>query len=336
MNPPTGALSGYADAWAGTVWAVTWQSAFVIAIVTLAAHGLRRASPAVRYWVWQVAAIKLLLMPLVTFSIILPAKPRPADDTAALLSKAEQGDVRSLELPAVPRGDFRKEASASADPPGSRASKLGAMTLGWRGWLFVGWVTAVGMQIAVIVRQGSRLKRMLRTARPPDDPHLNNLVAELSHRIGLRRPPEILIVDREGSPFVCGLGHPKLVLTAALVHGLDDESLQSVLLHELAHIKRGDLLWDWIPAGVRVVYFFNPLAHFLFDRIRLERELACDRAAMLLAGQEAKGYAATLIGVVGRTSAPPFLRAALGSAGLDGTAPIVPMAIHLSTIPGKE
>lgn len=336
MNRVIDAFNGFADGWAGTVWAVTWQSAFVIAIAALAAHGLRRASPAVRYWIWQVAAIKLLLMPLWTFPITLPADLRRSDATVTLLSRTAREGVRGQPVRSMIGGELNDKASPSANSPTPALEKLSATTLGWRSWLFVGWLTAVGLQIVVIVRQGAKLNRLLRTARSSDNPRLNDLVAELSHRIGLRRQPKILIVDREGSPFVCGFGHPKLVFSAALVHGLDGESLQSVLLHELAHIKRGDLLWDWIPACGRIVYFFNPLVHFLFDRIRLERELACDRAAMLLAGQGASGYATTLIGIVGRASTPPLLRAALGSAGLDGTAPFVSMELNLRTISGKE
>ena len=78
-------------------------------------------------------------------------------------------------------------------------------------------------------------------------------------------------------------------------------------------------MWDWIPAIARLLYVFHPAAHYIAHRARLERELACDQAAMVLTGQDAAGYASTLVAVVSRSSAPPALRAALAPAGLAST-----------------
>ena len=170
-------------------------------------------------------------------------------------------------------------------PPRTRAaSRPWIAPIDWQAWLFLGWGLAVVGQVAAIAHQRNRLERLLRQAAPADDPALLALVAELSGRIGLRRRPKVLIADGEGSPFVCGLRRPTLVLPRGLARSLDPESLRSVLLHELAHIRRRDLLWDWIPAIARLVYFFHPAAHYIVYRARLERELACDQAAMVLTG----------------------------------------------------
>jgi len=173
----------------------------------------------------------------------------------------------------------------------------------------------------VIAHQRNRLERLLRRAEPADDLALLGLVTELSGRIGLRLRPEVLVNDGDSSPFVCGLRRPALVLPRVLARSLDPDSLRSILLHELTHIKRRDLLWDWIPTIARVLYFFHPAAHYIVYRARLERELACDQAAMVLTGQGAAGYASTLVEVVSRSSAPPGLRAALATARVDGGEP---------------
>ena len=66
-------------AWADLAGAVLWQSLLVAGMVTIACHLLRRANPAVRYWLWQIVAIKLLVMPLWTVSVALPVwwEPTP-------------------------------------------------------------------------------------------------------------------------------------------------------------------------------------------------------------------------------------------------------------------
>jgi len=54
------------ETWAAIMLAVTVQSALLLGLAMLVAILLHRSSPALRYWLWQIAAIKLLIMPLWT------------------------------------------------------------------------------------------------------------------------------------------------------------------------------------------------------------------------------------------------------------------------------
>ena len=112
------------------------------------------------------------------------------------------------------------------------------------------------------------------------------------------------MVDSSGSPFVCGLRRPWLVLPEGLASLLGPDELRQVLLHELAHVKRGDLIWDWFPAIARMLFFFHPVAHWAAGRILLERELACDQAALRLSNRDEAGYARMLVRVASLASFP--------------------------------
>jgi beta-lactamase regulating signal transducer with metallopeptidase domain len=122
-----------------------------------------------------------------------------------------------------------------------------------------------------------------------------------------------------GSPFVCGVRRPKLVLPHALVGMLGGEEWRQVLAHELAHVKRRDLVWGWIPEIARVLYFFHPVAHWVDYRVRLEREMACDQMAMAVSGRGPAEYADTLVRVVSSASWGSILRTSV-AVGLDGNA----------------
>ncbi len=76
-------LNDWSERWLTVMWAVIWQLAAVVAIATVLAWLLRRSSPIVRYWLWQIVAIKLLLMPFWTFAVPLPswAEYKPAAKT---------------------------------------------------------------------------------------------------------------------------------------------------------------------------------------------------------------------------------------------------------------
>lgn len=324
MTPLVESLNRWAGAWAGLAWAVTWQSTLLVGAFSLLALGMKRASPGLRYWLWQIAAIKLLIMPFWGVSILLPAtEPRNTNARSTPRPPARSGgndDVRPEDWPHT----LGRDVTAMDRPNETQDGWLGAVPVDWPAWLLMGWGLAIAGQVAAIARQRERLKRVLRRSEPANDPALLALVAELSRRIGLSGPPEVRIADGVGSPFVCGPRRPTLVLPGALAGSFGSEPLHAVLLHELAHLQRRDLLWDWIPAIARLLYFFHPAAHYIASRARLERELACDQAAMVLTGQSAANYAATLVEVVSRLSltAPSSApRGALASARLDGSAP---------------
>jgi beta-lactamase regulating signal transducer with metallopeptidase domain len=79
-------------------------------------------------------------------------------------------------------------------------------------------------------------------------------------------------------------------------------------LHELAHVQRRDLAWCWIPQIARILFFFNPVAHLVWRRIRLESELACDQQAMQSECDTPADYVQTLLLVMSHLSEPPQLR----------------------------
>jgi hypothetical protein len=321
MSGTIEAVNRMAGAWADLAWAVSWQGALLVAAFALVALGMRHSSPGLRYGLWQLAAIKLLVMPLWGVAIALPAPPRRDPGERPGARPAAQADGTIGAWPADRVGGIGPAATTVGLPHDPAGDPSWTARIDGPAWLLGGWGFAVAVQVAAIARQRRRLQRLLRRARPANEPALLALVAELSGRIELRRPPEVLIADDEGSPFVCRPRRPALVLPRGLAGALDTGPLRAVLLHELAHIRRRDLVWYWIPAIARVVYFFHPAAHYVAYRARLERELACDQTAMVLAGQEAAGYASTLVEVMGWVSAPPVRRPAMAVARLDGDAP---------------
>src|SRR6266851_976413 len=137
----------------------------------------------------------------------------------------------------------------------------------------------------------------------------------------LRRVPILLTTESDCSPFVCGLWRPRLIVPRRLLTELSPEQLEQVFLHELAHIRRGDLLWGWLAELARLFWFFHPVAHWASTHIGLERELACDQLAMALGRRSAADYALVLVEVVSHASQPHALKvAAASSLALDGGA----------------
>ena len=301
-------LNRLSTVWTGLMAAVLWQSTVVIAIVTLVALLLHRASPRVRYWLWQIVAIRLLLMPFWVQAVPWPfahwpfAPPRNPPP-------AESGHSRPpLAPPAInaphgpPSPDLPSPSEREAESEGAGESGL-LSPVSWQTWLLLAWAVVVTWRVASIAWQRYGLHRLMRlTTAAGDD--LTERVSELAERIGLRRRPQVLLVDHPGVLFVCGLWRPKLMLPRTLPGTLSAADMDQVVLHELAHLRRGDLYWGWTIELARTIYFFHPLVYWVGYCLHLERELACDQVAMSVSGHDAGDYAQTLVRVVSHALAP--------------------------------
>src|SRR5262249_41764185 len=277
----------------GVAAAILWQSAVLAAIVAGVCRLLKRASPAVRYWCWQIVALKLLLMPWWILAIPLPAFFTETPSATATLpaSHALDGAAPHILPPRTtpPLDQQSGPAPESVTEPSHRF--IGISELSWHSWLVLAWLLGATYLAGRIVIQRRRMQRLLDRASPAADPHLLAMVDDAAAQLRLRRIPIVLLTDQDVSPFVCGMFRPLLVVPRGLTSTLDAVGWRQVLLHELAHIKRRDLWWGWLPEIARLIYFFHPVAHWVCSRIRLERELACDQLAMALSGTRAADYA---------------------------------------------
>lgn len=302
-------LNSVAAGWTDLAWAVIWQwTALALVVVAISAVVLRRASPAIRFWVGQVLLLKLLLMPFWTYSVPLPEwVPEMATTVRAPVAPTDSSGKSPVEQSAPPAEiQFAESPQPTTSPPATSPPRaLPKVT--WQSWLLAVWGAVVILQIARLVKQRFRLGRLIRQAKSATDETIA-FVRECAGQLCLPVPPRTLLTVENCSPFVCGIVRPILVLPERLATELERKQLRHVILHELAHIRRRDLAWGWLPELARIIWWFHPGVHWLCRRVRLERELACDQRAMSLTGQDPVAYAETLVRVVSRTSEPAGLR----------------------------
>jgi prepilin-type processing-associated H-X9-DG protein len=83
-----------------------------------------------------------------------------------------------------------------------------------------------------------------------------------------------------GSPLLAGVVRAVIVLPVALLAECAPAELELMLAHELAHLKRHDLRWAWLPTLVRALFWFHPLVWLAGAEWRLAQEMACDELAV--------------------------------------------------------
>jgi uncharacterized GH25 family protein len=149
--------------------------------------------------------------------------------------------------------------------------------------------------------------QLRRRGRPLENEAILKVIEEAKRKIGVVRQIRAVVTEQLTSPAVMGWLTPVLLLPLSMVTTLSMEQLQLVLLHELAHIRRGDYLINLCQLFAESLLFFNPAVWWISRQIRQEREACCDAMAIALAGEPLQ-YARTLAQVAGATlrAAPAF------------------------------
>ncbi|MBF8984273.1 hypothetical protein IZY60_12065 [Lutibacter sp. B2] len=94
--------------------------------------------------------------------------------------------------------------------------------------------------------------------------------------LGIEKNLELIKTKNFSTPSLVGLFHPKILLPEQILSDFDDEKLEFILLHELAHLKRKDLFMNWIILIYQLIYWFNPIVWIGFYKMKNDMEVACD------------------------------------------------------------
>ena len=261
------------------------------------AVSLRRASAGTRHLVWLATLAGLLVLPaLLRFTPlrleVLPAAPQPA----ALGPQAET--VAPAEAPPVAAAERTSDsASLAFSPPNAPAASPGLPAVPALGqMLLAAWLVVALVLVGSLAAGLWAVRRIVRSARPLDDPAWSAVLCEVADRLGLPDLPRLVASDRVEMPFACGLWRATVVLPAGAEQWTDARR-RMVLLHELAHVRRRDLLGHAAGRLACAAYWFHPLVWAAAKRLRIESERACDDL-VLASGARASDYADHLLDIV--------------------------------------
>jgi beta-lactamase regulating signal transducer with metallopeptidase domain len=183
------------------------------------------------------------------------------------------------------------------DPPSASSQGWGEISL--RGVLNLAgllWIVGSAVLLARWGWQYSRLRWLLRSLSIASEAegHTGEAVREeVCRALGLRHLPPFLVSDLIPMAMVLGIWRPRIVLPRELMECGDSTRLRDVLIHECAHVVRGDL---WINAAQRVVsslWWWHPGVIWLNALLSQSREEVCDN--FVLRHGDAPTYAQTLL-----------------------------------------
>lgn len=108
----------------------------------------------------------------------------------------------------------------------------------------------------------------------------NERLQTLSQRLGINKAVTLAESSRISSPIVIGFLKPFILVPAAMLSNLSPEQIETIMIHELTHIRRHDYLVNLIQSFIETIFFFNPFVWTVSNIIRREREYCCDDAVV--------------------------------------------------------
>src|SRR5580658_8905590 len=243
---------------------------------------LRRQSSGTRFAVWFLALLTVAVLPLLSGVAINKGGALPA--------------------PGMSWGHLHPALTI----PGS-----------WALFAFVAWAlgTCVAMaRLAVGLWQLRQLRQSCTAIAVNDlDPAVRRTVEAIvasgsvvdgRGRPSLHRSRLVTVATSElvRVPAAIGFWKRTIILPAWALRELPPEDLNVILLHEFAHLRRGDDWTNLIQKIVRAIFFFHPAVWWIESRLSVEREMACDDA-VLADTANPHGYATCLVSLLEKSMA---------------------------------
>ena len=223
---------------------------------------------------WQYTAMKL-----VPVFLLFPVGPWLQYLGDALKSTVQLPEMQPpLILPEVSHGGLSEVVSHTATAAPQVLPQL-AISPTTHQILITLWGVCAAAVLAWKFVRFAGFRRRLRQAglvEPGADTQL--LLQNCRQKLGVRKPVQLWISSAAPGPFATGLLHPRIVLPD---RAFSQRELQYILLHELTHIKSGDLWVRWISMLAAAVHWWNPVI-YLWNRKMVElSEESCDERVVL-------------------------------------------------------
>ena len=272
-------LSGnlvYSVGW--TIFHSLWQGAIISALLGVLFIFLRKSSARIRYNISVIALISFLSIVILTFIKI---------NSEVLIPGTQSGAF------SISTGNEGIEAAISGE---GTARYMFQPTLGIRSgitlflnnnYIIITGLWMIGIFILGIKFLGGLLytKRLKHSGliKIPDE--WSEKLQAIKSSLGITRPVQLFESMLAKVPVVIGYIKPVILLPAGAFTGIPPAQIETILAHELGHIRRADFLVNIIQSLLEIMLFYHPAKWWISSVIRTERENCCDHIAVEYSGE---------------------------------------------------
>jgi beta-lactamase regulating signal transducer with metallopeptidase domain len=290
-------------------WQTSLQATVVIVLVLLVQVAFRKIlTPRWSYALGLLMLLRLALpfapaSPMSIFNLGSLFSTRPA--TRVETQHASVVTPPAIAVTSVPAAPAALSPVLEATPvPNTIANSRPRTAINFRLLAANLWLAGLAAMLVLVARRHHRFVLALRRWEPVTEPRVLGLLADCMAALGMKKRVTVLAATGPGTPALFGIARPRLLIPADMLRRLDDRELRHIFLHELIHLRHGDVRLNWVMILCRSLHWFNPAVWLAMKKLRADQELACDAAVMArLAADERRQYGGTLLKLLGDFSA---------------------------------
>ncbi|MBN2030411.1 peptidoglycan DD-metalloendopeptidase family protein [bacterium] len=271
-----------------------WQEVILSSILFLIVLTLtlvfRKQSPFLRLGLWALLLVRLIVPTDLTFSYSgsqllhqitgFGKRLNMQQISLPIESDLEQVTERIPESSAPVNLTYQNQIEKSHLTQPARVSPSGQKNLSISFILFSGWILGVVILLFLYLRRLITYHRVIAAAVTVEENDVWEIFEYWKNRFKIKRSIRLVSSSVDLSPFTMGIIKPVVFLPQMLLQSQDKDTIESVIAHEMAHVKHFDDLWIKIQGLIQMIYFFHPVVWIANSRIHLLRECLCDRVVL--------------------------------------------------------
>ena len=258
-----------------------WQFALVMVALAVIMRCLRRSTAASRYLICLIALGSLTILPVFTWRSMQGSESKSAEAITTGSSPSPMG----AQPVAGPAEAITRPAQA-IETDGKPARVLAKLE---NRWSTIRQILQPYLPLVVLVWCGGvllfacrpllswhtvHLFRTVGISAAPE--HVEESLLRAANQLRVRKTVRVVQSALATIPLVVGYFRPVILLPACVVTGLSASQIESVLAHELAHVRRHDYLVNAVQTIIETLLFYHPAVWWISHQIRTERENCCD------------------------------------------------------------
>jgi bla regulator protein blaR1 len=263
-----------------------WQSTLFVAVVALLTLAFRRNRAGARYWLWFATSVKFLI----PFSFLTTL-----GGYFSSVRSAHEGAANSAVSLTIMQLNEPFDAAAVTHPVETTASALQLLSR-FAPFLFVVWLVGALAVLAVWLVRWYRVAAIAKRATLLQEGAEAEIVARLQDGDASGTRIEIVSTSDAIEPGIFGIMRPVLLWPAAMRGQVSEAHIESIVEHELCHVRRRDNLTAMVHMLVEALFWFHPFVWWVGGRLVEDRERACDEA-VVDSGRERRVYAESILKV---------------------------------------
>ncbi len=143
-------------------------------------------------------------------------------------------------------------------------------------WITTIYTLVISFKTVQLLYNWHRFKQLCNTTLVKPTVDLKLFTLKKVHEFGIHRKVTLWFSEAVSTPLTFGFLKPVILMPVALLNHLSIQDAESLIIHELTHIKNNDYILNWILVISETLFFFNPFIRIISNKIKLEREKNCD------------------------------------------------------------